>query len=130
VAILLPLSTAPPSKAAEIATKEKAAGMIQRVQDKFDRQSLDSVTANKVATFNDRDLYACICGLDDVSLPKTPPTLMDQEFANREKGMQLNRRTMEIVNGKRSSWTDCKRGMEARKCCRGARGDCLAGVGV
>jgi hypothetical protein len=62
--------------------------MIQRVQDKFDRQSLDSVTANKVATFNDRDLYACICGLDDVSLPKTPPTLMDQEFANREKGMR------------------------------------------
>jgi hypothetical protein len=104
--------------------------MIQRVQDKFERQSLDSVTANEVATFNDRDLYTCICDLDDVSLPKTPPTLMDKEFANREKGMQLNRGTMEIVNGKRSSWIDCKRGIEARKCCRGARGDCLVGVGV
>ena len=101
VAILLPLSAAPSSKAAEIATKEKAAEMIERVQDKFERQSLDSVTTNKQLTFNDRDLYACICDLDGVSLaPGTPPALVGKEFANREKGMQLNRRTIEIVNGK------------------------------
>jgi hypothetical protein len=41
VGLLLPLSAATPLKAAEIATKEKPAGIIKRVQDGFERQSLD-----------------------------------------------------------------------------------------
>lgn len=137
VAFLLPLSAAPPSKAAEIATKEKAAGMIGRVQDKFERRSPDVVTANTEVAFNDRDFYSCICDLGGVSLARgTPPVFVSKEFASRENGIQLNREMVEFVHRKCSGLVDGRwpnpvdKVIEAKTCDWEAWGDYLVGVGV
>jgi hypothetical protein len=137
VALLLPLSAALPSKAVEIATKEKAAGMIGRVQDKFERRSPDVVTANTEVTFNDRDFYSCICNLDGVSLARgTPPVFESKEFASREDGIQLNREMIEFVHRKCSGPVDDRwpnpidKVIEAKTCDWEAWGDYLVGVGV
>jgi len=137
VAFLLPLSAALPLKAAEIATKEKTPGMIEWFQDKFERRSPDIVTTRKELRFNDRNLDSCICELHGVSLARgTLSALVSKEFANPEDGIQLNREMIEVVNGKRSGWDDCKRlnlldkAIDARKCNWEARGDCAVGVGV
>ena len=136
VAFLLPLSAASHLKAAEIATKEKAGGMIEWFQDKFER-CLDIVPTSKEVRFNDRNLDSCICELHGVSLARgTLSALVSKEFANPEDGIQLNREMIEVVNGKRSGWDDCKRlnlldkAIDAMKSNWEARGDYLVGVGV
>jgi len=137
VAFLLPLSAALPLKAAEIATKEKTPGMIEWFQDKFERRSPDIVTTRKELRFNDRNLDSCICDLHGVSLARgTSPALVSKEFASPEDGIQLNREMIEVVNGKRSGWDDCKRlnlldkAIDAMKSNWEARGDYLVDVGV
>jgi hypothetical protein len=137
VAFLLPLSVAPALKTAEIATKEKAPGMIERTQDKFERWSGDIVTTNKEVGFNDRNFDPCICDLDGASSARgTSPALIGKEFANRDDGIRLNGEMMEVVDGSRYNRDDYKRlnlldkVIEAKKCDREARGDSLVGVGV
>jgi hypothetical protein len=66
----------------------------------------------------------------------TSPALVSKEFASPEDGIQLNREMIEVVNGKRSGWDDCKRlylldkAIDAMKCNWEARVGYLVGVGV
>jgi len=119
IAAILSIATAlappvSPATAAQFGTKEEAAAMVKRVQDKFRKDGPDAtfraVTA-KARAFHDRDLYPFIYTLDGVVVAHgAKPELVGKNLISLkdQNGTYIIQEMIALAKGPGSGWVDYK----------------------
>lgn len=141
--VFLALSCPGPSAAGDYGTREEAAAMVSRVQEKFEsdgpRATFKAVTDKSTPEFHDRDLYAFIYDLNGLNVAhgarhalvgKNLISIKDQD------GKYLIREMIEIAKSAGSGWIDYKwpdpltNKIEDKSSYIEKMGDYVVGVGI
>ncbi len=101
--------------AAEFGTKEEAAAMVKRVQEKFKKDGADAtfkaVSDKSTPEFHDRDLYPFIFDMNGVNVAHgTRPFLIGKNLLDFKDpdGKYIFHEMIKIANGPGSGWIDYK----------------------